>query len=108
MIVRRIVVRKEEKVRLDELIARRSTILSIAALYGAHNVRVFGSIARGQADEHSDIDLLVDLEPGRSLLDLGGLLMELQELFQCPVDVVTEQGLKPHIRQHVLAEAVPL
>ncbi len=87
---------------------KRSEILEIAARHGARNLRVFGSVARGEADEQSDIDFLVDLEPGRSLLDLGGLLYDLQELLGLPIDLVTEQGLHPRIREHVLQEAVPL
>ena len=86
----------------------RDEILRIAERHGARNVRVFGSIARGSADAQSDIDFLVDLEPGRSLLDLGGLLMELQELLGLRVDVVTERGLRKRIRDTVLREAVPL
>lgn len=86
----------------------RDAILRLAAQYGAHNVRVFGSVARGEADAQSDVDVLVDLEPGRSLLYLGGLLMDLQDLMEHPVDVTTEQGLRPRIRQRVLDEAVPL
>lgn len=65
-------------------------------------------MARGEADADSDVDFLVDLELGRSLLDLGGLLMELQELLGCQVDIVTKKGLKPRIRDLVLSEAVPL
>jgi predicted nucleotidyltransferase len=87
---------------------KRESILDICAKHGARNVRVFGSVARGEADEQSDIDLLVDMEPGRSLLDLGGLLMDLQALLGQNVDVVTERGLKPRIRERVLAEAVAL
>lgn len=86
----------------------RDAILRLAARYGAHNVRIFGSVARGEADARSDVDVLVDLEPGRSLLDLGGLLMDLQNLMEHSVDVTTEQGLRPRIRQRVLEEAVPL
>lgn len=71
-------------------------------------MRVFGSVARGDADAHSDVDLLVDLEPGRSLLDLGGLLMDLQGLLGVEVDVVTPGGLKPRNAQRILAESVPL
>lgn len=82
--------------------------MRLAAQYGARNVRVFGSVARGENDERSDIDFLVDLEPGRSLFDLGGLLMALQELLALPVDVVTERGLRPRIRDRVLEEAVAL
>ncbi|HEX9374585.1 MAG TPA: nucleotidyltransferase family protein [Roseiflexaceae bacterium] len=87
---------------------RRSDILRIAERHGAHNVRVFGSVARGEAGPESDVDLLVDLEPGRSLLDLGGLLMDLYDLLQVPVDVGTEAMLKERIRERVLREAVPL
>ncbi|MBI5524267.1 MAG: nucleotidyltransferase family protein [Desulfarculus sp.] len=86
----------------------RQQILALAAKYGAQNVRVFGSVARGEADEHSDLDLLVDMEEGRSLFDLGGLLYDLRELLQCPVDVVTEKGLKERIRPRVLKDAVLL
>jgi predicted nucleotidyltransferase len=94
---------------LDELVrTRRADILEIARRYGASNVRIFGSVARGQADEKSDIDFLVDLEQGRSLLDLGGLLMELRELLGKPVDVATEGLLKERIRARVMNEAVPL
>src|SRR5437667_2615422 len=79
---------------LDELLQeKREDILRIAIKRGASNVRIFGSIARGEADAESDIDLLVDLEPGRSLFDLGGLLMDLQDLLNHKVDVVTERGL---------------
>ena len=88
--------------------ARRDEIVRLAACYGAHNVRVFGSVARGVADEQSDLDLLVDLEPGRSLFDLGGLLMELQDRLGIRVDVITEKGLRPRIREAVLKEAVPI
>ena len=77
---------------------KREEILRIAAQHGAQNVRIFGSVARRQAGPESDVDLLVDLQPGRSLFDLGGLLMDLQHLLSCKVDVVTEKGLRPRIR----------
>ncbi len=94
---------------LDELLqTKREDILRIAAKYGASNVRVFGSVARGEADAESDIDLLVNMEPGRSLFDLGGLLVDLEELLGCNVDVVTEDGLRERIRDRVLKEAVAL
>lgn len=95
--------------RVDELLGRRrDEILNIAARHGARNVRVFGSAARGEADEESDIDFLVEMEPGRNLLDMGGLLMELRALLGREVDVVSERGLKPRIRDRVLREAVAL
>jgi predicted nucleotidyltransferase len=94
---------------IDELLGgKREEILRIAARHGALNVRVFGSVARGEADETSDIDFLVELEPGRTLFDLGGLLMDLRDLLGREVDVVTEQGLKTRIRPRVLQEAVAL
>jgi len=92
----------------DLLHRNRDEILKLAATHGARNIRVFGSVARGEADEQSDVDFLVDLEPGRSLLDLGGLLMDMQNLLGRRVDVVTEKGLRPRIRDQVFHEAVPL
>jgi predicted nucleotidyltransferase len=86
----------------------RTQILEIAAQHGARRVRIFGSVARNEADESSDIDLLVEMEPGRSLLDLGGLLMDLRDLLGEKVDVVTEQSLRQGMRERVLREAVPL
>jgi predicted nucleotidyltransferase len=94
---------------LEELLkAKREEILHVCAKYGARNVRVFGSAARGEADEESDIDFLVEMEAGRSLFDLGGLQYELEQLLGCPVDVVTERGLKARIRERILRETVPL
>lgn len=87
---------------------KREEILRIAARHGAHNVRVFGSVARGEADAHSDIDLLVEFEPDRSLLDHAALWLELQELLGCKVDVVSEGGVKARIRDRVLREALPV
>ena len=84
---------------------KRDAILALAAKYGASNVRVFGSVAEGEATEASDVDFLVDMEPGRSLFDLGGLLMDLQELLGRKVDVVTEPALHWYIRERVLHQA---
>ncbi|WP_017303230.1 nucleotidyltransferase family protein [Spirulina subsalsa] len=92
----------------ERLQEKREEILTLAAQYGASNIRVFGSVARGEADADSDVDFLVEMQPGRSLLDMGGLLMELQELLGCRVDIITEKGLRPRIRQQVLAEAIRL
>jgi len=94
---------------IDQLLQeKREAILQLAAKHGARNVRVFGSVARQEADEQSDIDFLVEMEPGRSLLDMGGLLMDLRELLGREVDVVSERGLKPRIRDRILQEAVAL
>jgi len=87
---------------------RRKEILEIAARNGAVNVRVFGSVARGDDRPDSDIDFLVNLESGRSLLDLARLLRELNTLLNRPVDVVTEAGLRPRIKPQVLKEARPV
>jgi predicted nucleotidyltransferase len=92
----------------QEILSKRQDILRLAGRYGARNVRLFGSVARGQAGPQSDVDFLVDMEPGRTLLDLGGLLYDLRELLQRPVDVVTEKGLKDHVRPFVIKDAVPL
>jgi uncharacterized protein len=86
----------------------REEILKIADKHGAYNVRLFGSVARGDATSQSDIDFLVNMQPGRSLMDMGGLLYDLQQLLNVEVDVVTENGLKPRIRKSVLKEAVSL
>ena len=88
--------------------ARRKEILEIAARNGAVNVRVFGSVARGEDRPDSDIDFLVNLESGRSLLDLARLLRELNTLLDYPVDVITEAGLRPRIKPQVLRDARPL
>ncbi len=94
---------------IEELLKdRREDILRIAAQHGAHNVRVFGSVARGEARPDSEVDFLVEMESGRSLLDLGGLLMDLQALLGREVDVVTDKGLRDRIRARVLQEAKPL
>ena len=90
------------------VLPNREKILQIAEQYGARQVRVFGSVARRQDDAGSDIDFLVDMEPGRSLLDLGGLLVDLEKLLNSKVDVVTERGLKERIRDRVVNEAVLL
>jgi hypothetical protein len=88
--------------------AKREEILRIAKGHGAKNIRVFGSRARGDAGPGSDLDLLVDLEPGRSLLDHAALIVDLEALLGCRVDVAVERGLRARIRERVLVEALPL
>jgi len=95
-------------ITLGTLTERRAEILGLAKRYRAGQVRVFGSVARGDNTATSDVDLLVTPSTGCSLLDLGGLLEDLQELLGCRVDLVTEDGLKPRLREVVLREAVPL
>jgi len=94
---------------IEELLGeKREEILRVAAQHGASDVRVFGSVARGEADTSSDIDVLVRLESGRTLLDLAGLMLDLERLLGRHVDVATEAGLRPRVRDRVLREAVPL
>lgn len=96
-------------VTLRELLEqKRDEILRICAKYGARNVRVFGSAVRGEDQEGSDVDLLVDFEPGRSLLDQADLVLELEELLGRRADVVTEAGLSWLLRRRILNEARPL
>ena len=94
--------------QLRSLREKDTVILEIAERYGAHNLRVFGSVARGEDTSDSDIDFLVDMDPDRSLMDLGGLLIELQVCLKREVDVVTEAGLRERVRQSILEQAVPL
>lgn len=94
---------------IDDLLGeKRSDILRLAAIRGARNVRVFGSVARGEAHVGSDVDLIVDVERGRSLLDIVGLWQELEDLLHCKVDLLTEGGLSPYLRDRILQEARPL
>lgn len=86
----------------------RAEIIAIAQRYGIRDVRVFGSMARGDAGDDSDVDLLVSLPPEKTGLALGGLLMDVQNLLHRRVDVVTEKGLHPLMRDRVLQEAQPL
>jgi uncharacterized protein len=87
---------------------KRDEILFLAAKHGAFNVRVFGSVARGEARSDSDVDFLVDMEPQRSLLDQVGLIQDLEDLLGRKVDVATELGLREHFRARILRDAVPL
>ena len=95
-------------ITLEELRRQRDRIVALAERHGAHNVRVFGSLARGQANPESDVDLVVDFERGRSLMDHGELMMDLEEVLGCRVEVVSERGLRDRFRARVLADAVPL
>ncbi|MCC6765746.1 MAG: nucleotidyltransferase family protein [Deltaproteobacteria bacterium] len=90
---------------VDLLARHRPEILRLAEAHGARNVRLFGSAARGEAGDESDIDVLVTMEPGRSLLDLVGLSQDLEQLLGRQVDVVSDRGLSPYLRDHILAEA---
>ena len=87
---------------------KRTAILETARRHGARNVRIFGSVARGDDDEKSDLDFLVEMEPGRSLLDHAALLLDLEKLLGHQVDVLSENGIKARRRERVLREARPL
>lgn len=94
---------------LAELRARRGEIFAAAGRNRASNVRVFGSVARGEAGATSDLDLLIDLDERGSLLDIAGLVVELQDLLACPVNVTRAGGLRrPELRARILTEALPL
>ncbi|HEX6441740.1 MAG TPA: nucleotidyltransferase family protein [Stellaceae bacterium] len=92
----------------DELHRRRDDILAIAARHGVSNLRIFGSVARGEEKAESDIDLLVDLADDRGFDDYLGLIEELERLFGRRVEVVIERSLSPHFRPYIQAEAQPL
>ncbi|MFC4766838.1 nucleotidyltransferase family protein [Effusibacillus consociatus] len=93
---------------LQKIQEERNSILEIASKHGAYNVRIFGSAARGEEKEESDIDLLVNFEEGRSLFDLIRFKQELEERFGYSVDIVTEKSLHPLIQNKVLGEAIQL
>ena len=92
----------------DLLKFKRPEILRLAQAHGARNVRIFGSVARGEAHPESDVDFLVEMDSGRSLLDLIELSQDLETLLQRKVDILTDQGLSPYLEQRIHAEAVPL
>lgn len=92
-----------------ELLRRkRQAILDTARRWGVYNLRIFGSLARGQAKAGSDVDLLVDLKPGKTLLDLAGFQREVMDLLDIPIDVATPDMLKDHVRAEILRESLPL
>ena len=101
--------KQEKALSLDNLLReKREQILEIAAHHGATNVRVFGSAAKGTAGPESDLDLLIDVLPEHSAWFPAGLILDLEELLEREVDVVTEEALHWYVRDQVVAEAVPL
>ncbi len=94
---------------IEEIIKeKREDILRAAQKHGAFNVRVFGSVVRGESGPESDIDFLVELEKGRSLFDHAALMVELEKLLGRKVDIVTVKSLKPRVRERIIKEAIPL
>lgn len=91
-----------------DVLSKRKDILSLARQHGAASIKIFGSVVRGEEQPNSDVDFLVQMEKGRSLFDMGGLLMDLQDLLDCKVDVVSENGLRSRIKDHVLREAMSI
>lgn len=100
---------EKANMNISELLQqKRRQVLEIAQGHGARNVRLFGSVARGETTETSDLDLLIEMETGRSLLDIVAIKQDLEELLGCRVDVVTEAAISPYLRDKVLQEAVRL
>ncbi len=95
-------------ITLDKLKSKRNLIHQIAQHYHAENIRVFGSVARGEATKNSDIDILVNFLPNASLFDQAGMINKLGELFNCKVDVVSERALNPNILDQILNESIPI
>ncbi|MBI2942734.1 MAG: nucleotidyltransferase family protein [Candidatus Wallbacteria bacterium] len=94
--------------RLSQIRDRREEILKLASSRGVRNPRLVGSVARGTAGPRSDVDLVVDLDPGAGLLDLGALVMDLRELLGCAVEIIPVSGIRPGARDELLREAVAL
>jgi predicted nucleotidyltransferase len=100
---------KEFYMNIKQLLyEKRDEIRNIAARHGAYNIRIFGSVVRGEAGPDSDLDFLIDVGPTTSSWFPAGLILDLQEILGRPVEIVTEKALNPYIREHVLREAVPL
>ena len=94
--------------KIEELKEKREQIYGIAERHGARTVQVFGSLARGESGGGSDVDFLIELEPGRTLLDIIAMKQDLEDLLQRKVDVVTERAVSPYIRNEILAQAISL
>jgi predicted nucleotidyltransferase len=96
-------------VGINEILSeKREQILAVAARYGARNVRVFRSVARGDADENSDVDFIVEFDESSSLMDHAAMMLELEALLGRRVDIAPEKCLRPRVRERVMQEAVPL
>ncbi|MBV9845753.1 MAG: nucleotidyltransferase domain-containing protein [Kutzneria sp.] len=96
------------RVTLEEVRAHRDEIYRIAERYGVSNIRVFGSVARGEADDDSDLDLLIDVERGHGYFDVSGFALSVEDLLNVFTQVATPNGIKARMRERILSEAVPL
>ncbi|MGH3976564.1 MAG: nucleotidyltransferase family protein [Pseudonocardiaceae bacterium] len=96
------------RITVEDLRARHDEIVAIGRRYGVSNIRVFGSVARGEADERSDLDLLIDVAPGHGYFDMTGFALDVEQLMGVFTQVATPNGLKKRMRARILAEAVPL
>ena len=94
--------------KLDQIRLKKESIVNIAKKYGISNIRIFGSVARKEETSKSDVDFLIDLEPGRSAFDMGGFLIDIQDMLNCRVDLVTEKGINPRIKEYILKDLVNL
>ena len=94
--------------KIEELKEKRDQILTIAERHGAQRVQVFGSSARGESGRESDVDFLIELEPGRTLLDIIAMKQDLEDLLQRKVDVVTEGAVSPYLRDEIVSQAISL
>ncbi|MEK9144987.1 MAG: nucleotidyltransferase family protein [Elusimicrobiota bacterium] len=99
---------RSERPTLQRLKIRRKAILRIAEEHGARDLRLFGSVARGESGSDSDVDFLVRMEKGRGLFDLVGFWQDLEEYLGCEVDVLTDGGISPYLREGIYHEARPL
>jgi predicted nucleotidyltransferase len=95
-------------VKIEELKEKREKILAIARRHGARRVQVFGSLVRGETRKDSDVDFLIELEPGRTLLDVIAIKQDLEDLLQSKVDVVTKSAVSPYIRDEIVSQAISL
>lgn len=95
-------------ITLENITAQKASITRLCQQYHAENIRVFGSVARGESTDNSDIDFLVSFLPNASLFDQAGLIEDLSTLFERKVDVVSERAVNPHLQQIISSEALPL
>ena len=94
--------------KIEELKEKRRQIFAVAKRHGARRIRVFGSLAKGESRRDSDVDFLIELEPGRTLLDVVAIKQDLEDLLQRQVDVVTEDAVSPYLKDEIVTQAISL